>query len=38
MEEKDVKEIYDNLTEENKEVLNLLAKGMQIAEKTGKEK
>ena len=37
MEEKDVKEIYNNLTEENKEVLNLLAKGMQIAQENGKE-
>lgn len=39
MEEKEVKEvkdIYNNLTEENKEVLNLLAKGMQIAQENGK--
>lgn len=37
MEKEDVKEIYNNLTEENKEVLNLLAKGMQIAQENGKE-
>jgi len=38
MEENEVKNIYNNLTEENKEVLNLLAKGMQIAQENGKEK
>lgn len=40
MEEKEeqLKELYDNLTEENKEVLNLLAKGMQIAQENRKEK
>ena len=38
MDEKEVKEIYNNLTEENKEVLNLLAKGMKIAQENGKEK
>lgn len=34
MEEKneEMKEIFNNLTEENKEVLNLVAKGMQIAQ------
>lgn len=39
MEEKEeIKQIYDNLTEENKEVLNLLAKGMQVAQENGKER
>lgn len=38
MEEKEVKEIFENLSEENKEVLNLLAKGMQIAQENVKEK
>ena len=39
MEEKEeIKQIYDNLTDENKEVLNLLAKGMQVAQENGKEK
>lgn len=37
MSEKEVKEIYDNLTEENKNVLNLVAQGMQIAQETKKE-
>ena len=32
MEEKELKQIYENLTEENKDVLNLVAKGMQIAQ------
>lgn len=37
MEEKEIKEIYDNLTEENKDILNMVAKGMQIAQETKKE-
>lgn len=37
MEEKDLKEIYDNLTEENKDIINMVAKGMQIAQETKKE-
>lgn len=35
MDEKEVKQIFNELTEENKEVLNLLAKGMQIAQENG---
>lgn len=39
MEEKkeEIKVLYDTLTEENKEVLNLVAKGMQIAQENGKD-
>ena len=37
MEEKEIKEIYDNLTEENKDILNMVAKGMQIAQENKKE-
>lgn len=36
--EQEMKQVYDNLSEENKEVLNLLAKGMQIAQDNKKEK
>lgn len=32
MEEKEIKQVYDKLSDTNKEVLNLLAKGMQIAQ------
>lgn len=32
MENEELKQIYENLTEENKDVLNLVAKGMQIAQ------
>ena len=35
MEEKEnqeIKEIFNNLTEENKDILNMVAKGMQIAQ------
>ena len=35
--EQEMKQVYDNLSEENKEVLNLLAKGMQIAQDNKKE-
>ena len=35
--EQEIKEIFNNLTDENKEVLNLLAKGMQIAQDNKKE-
>ena len=40
MEEKEeqLKELYDKLTETNKEVLNLLASGMKIAQESRKEK
>lgn len=31
-EEKEIKELYDGLTEENKDVLNMVAKGMKIAQ------
>lgn len=36
-ENKEIKNIYDELTEENKEILNMVAKGMQIAQETKKE-
>lgn len=32
MEEKEIKEVYDNLSDQNKEVLNLIAKGMKVAQ------
>lgn len=40
MEEKEeqLKDLYEKLTEANKEVLNLLASGMKIAQETEKEK
>lgn len=34
--EKDVKELYDKLTNENKEVVNLIAKGMVLAQENVK--
>lgn len=39
MEEKqeEMKEIFNNLTEENKDILNMVAKGMVIAQEKGKE-
>ena len=36
MEEKDIKEIYNNLTEENKDILNMVAKGMEISQQNCK--
>lgn len=36
-EKEEIKEIFDELTEENKEILNMVAKGMQIAQETKKE-
>ena len=36
--EEQLKDLYEKLTEANKEVLNLLASGMKIAQETGKEK
>ena len=30
----EIKEIYNNLTEENKDILNMVAKGMKIAQNT----
>ena len=36
-ENKEIKNIYDELTEENKEILNMVAKGMQIAQENKKE-
>ena len=35
--EEEIKKIFKDLSPENQEVLNLLAKGMQIAENNGKE-
>ena len=39
MEEKkeELKQVFDNLTEENKDILNMVAKGMQIAQESKKE-
>lgn len=38
MEEKnEIQEIYENLTEENKDILNMVAKGMEIAQDNKKE-
>lgn len=34
---KEIKEIFENLTEENKDILNMVAKGMQIAQENKKE-
>lgn len=34
--EQEMKNVFDKLSEENKEVLNLLAKGMQIAQENKK--
>ena len=31
--QEEMKEIFNNLTEENKDILNMVAKGMQIAQK-----
>lgn len=36
--QEEMKEIFNNLTEENKDILNMVAKGMQIAQKTEIEK
>lgn len=36
-ENKEIKDIYEGLTEENKDILNMVAKGMQIAQETKKE-
>lgn len=32
---KEIEEIYNNLSEENKDIINLVAKGMQIAQSKG---
>ena len=37
MQDKEMKEIYEELTEENKDILNMVAKGMQIAQENKKE-
>lgn len=34
----EMKEIYNKLTKENKEVLNMVAKGMEIAQNKGEDK
>lgn len=36
-ENKEIKDIYEGLTEENKDILNMVAKGMQIAQENKKE-
>lgn len=35
--QEEMKEIFNNLTEENKDILNMVAKGMQIAQENKKE-
>lgn len=35
--QEEMKEIFKNLTDENKDILNMVAKGMQIAQENGKE-
>ena len=35
--EQEMKQVYDNLSEENKDILNMVAKGMQIAQDNKKE-
>lgn len=35
-EKEEIKEIFENLTDENKDILNMVAKGMQIAQETKK--
>ena len=35
--QEEMKEIFKKLTEENKDILNMVAKGMQIAQENGKE-
>lgn len=38
MSKEEVKELYDKLSKDNKEILNLLAKGMIVAQENRKEK
>lgn len=33
----EMEKLFNNLTEENKDILNMVAKGMQIAQENGKE-
>lgn len=35
--EEEIREIYNNLTEGNKDILNMVAKGMEIAQESKKE-
>lgn len=35
--ENEIQEIYNNLTEGNKDILNMVAKGMEIAQESRKE-
>ena len=35
--QEEMKEIFNNLTEENKDILNMVAKGMQIAQENRKD-
>lgn len=35
--QEEMKEIFNNLTDENKDILNMVAKGMQIAQENRKE-
>lgn len=36
--EKEMKEIYENLTDENKNTMNLLAKAIEVTQENSKEK
>lgn len=33
----EIKEVYDNLSEENKDIINMVAKGMVVAQQSKKE-
>ena len=35
--QEEMKEIFNKLTDENKDIINMVAKGMQIAQENGKE-
>ena len=35
-EEKDIKEMYDKLSEENKDIVNMIARAMTVAEENAK--
>lgn len=36
--EQEIKDVFENLSEENKDILNMVAKGMQIAQESKKVK
>lgn len=35
--EQELKQVFENLSEENKDIINMVAKGMQIAQESKKE-